>query len=332
MLKEMRSQVSELQTRPVDNRPIRPVVVPPGCSRERLIELLMGGVEQRFGIQPNGNVERKLRDSLAHLDEDNLVQWCEQILPLPAHHHEWLGLVECLTVHETYFCRDMPTLEVVRREIFPELIAHEVFPDLIEQAAKRSTPTIRIWSAACSTGEETYSLLFLLLESLLEAGYARENDRGEIIPDSRWILDIVGSDLSSQVLTTARGAVYAQFGLGSFRELPPRFWRFFEKVHASDATLPGANYWRVRDFVTKLVRFQKHNLLSGEAIGHQRDLTVCRNVMIYFDKEAKFRVQDLLASSLCPGGYLILGSTDPQLLPERYERKVNNGVFWYLKR
>jgi len=332
LLKEMRSQVAELQVRPSAIPQTKPVVVSRGCSREKLIQLLMEGVESRFGIQPNNSVERKLENTLAHLDQESLFHWCEQLMPLPGNHHEWLGLVECLTVHETYFCRDMPTLDVVRKEIFPQIVSQEVIPDIIRREAKRNTPAIRIWSAACSTGEETYTLLFLLLEALLEAGHAYENNKGEIIPDSRWLLDVVGSDLSAQVLGTARGAVYSQFGLGSFREMPARFWRFFEAMEPSEATLPGAKYWKVRDFVTRLVRFQKHNLLSGEGIGHERDLTMCRNVMIYFDMDAKRQAQELLTSSLRSGGYLILGNTDPQLLPDHYTRRINNGVSWFLKR
>ena len=302
------------------------ISVPVGSSRAQLVEILTAGIEQRFGIVPTAAVEKKLERIFEPLATQALTEWIEQILPLPASHPEWMGIVENVTVHETYFARDPGMLEV---------IGNVLMPQLIEKAESEGRPPIRIWSAACSTGEEPYNLAFLLLEALLKAGHASENANCEIVPNPGWVIDVCGTDLSSQVISTARHAVYTDFGLGSFRNLPQRMWRMFEKLDtgAGDGDgIPGATYYKVRDFVSRHVRFHQHNLLSGDLPGTERDLVVCRNVMIYFEQDGKITVQKSLAQRLSKDGFLMMGGTDMQLLPELYERCSGGGVAWYKKK
>ena len=301
-----------------------PQSVPAGCSRERLVEYLTRGIEQRFGIVPTHAVVKKLERIFTPLETQVLSGWIEQILPLPATHPEWLGIVENVTVHETYFARDPGMLDTIGTVLFPELI---------ENAQRTGKRLIRVWSAACSTGEEPYNLAFLLLEALFKAGCATETACGEILLDPGWMIDICGTDLSSQVISSAREAVYTDFGLGSFRNLPKRMWNMFEKHDPADGgSIPGATYYKVRDFVARHVRFHQHNLLSGELPGTERDLVVCRNVMIYFEQDGKMTVQKSLAKHLVKDGFLMLGGTDTQLLPEWYERRSGGGVAWYRKK
>jgi chemotaxis protein methyltransferase CheR len=141
---------------------------------------------------------------------------------------------------------------------------------------------LRIWSAGCATGEEPYSLAM----ALLDAGRDREEDR------------ILGTDVSARALARARGGVY---GARATRNLPPALAaRWFRPDE------PGA---RVDQRLSRLVRFERHNLLEPPP---QRDCdaVVCRNVLIYFDPGVAAAALLRLADAVAPGGLLLLGPVE----------------------
>jgi chemotaxis protein methyltransferase CheR len=186
-------------------------------------------------------------------------------------------LVDNLTTNETYFFRESPQLLAFSEEILPELR---------ERLADRKA--LRIWSAGCSTGEEPYTIAMLLFES----GDWWRN----------WQVEILGSDINQRVLHTARKGVYKT---GAHRVTSPDMLAkyFIEE--------DKGNY-RIVDKVKELVSFSSLNLLDplkANLISNM-DIIFCRNVIIYFDKEAKKKVIESFSSKLREGGYLLLGHSE----------------------
>jgi chemotaxis protein methyltransferase CheR len=186
-------------------------------------------------------------------------------------------LVDNLTTNETYFFRESPQLRAFSEEILPEL--REVLAD---------RKVIRIWSAGCSTGEEPYTIAILLLES------------GDWWRD--WQVEILGSDINQRVLHTARKGVYKK---SAHRVTSPEM---LEKYFIEEEK---GNY-RIADRVRELVSFSYLNLLDPykTSLISNMDVIFCRNVIIYFDKEAKKKVIESFYEKLRKGGYLLLGHSE----------------------
>ncbi|MHB8844917.1 MAG: CheR family methyltransferase [Nitrospirota bacterium] len=186
-------------------------------------------------------------------------------------------LVDNLTTNETYFFREGAQLKAFSEEILPELRA--------KNAARKS---LRIWSAGCSTGEEPYTIAILLLES------------GDWWRD--WQVEIMGSDINQRVLHTARKGVYKK---GSHRVTTPEMLaRYFVEEGKGD--------YRIIDPVRRLVSFSYVNLLDPFKTSLIRDLDniFCRNVIIYFDRDAKKKVIESFHEKLREGGHLLLGHSE----------------------
>jgi chemotaxis protein methyltransferase CheR len=297
---------------------------PAPASRAGQVHRLVLLVEARFGIQPNGQVERKLERIFERASQDELRSWVDRIANLPANDSEWLSLVESLTVHETYFCRDKPMLRMLRSEVMAVLL---------ERKKKAGSYSFKIWSAGCSTGEETINIAALLLQALLKLGEATLGANGEILPNPRWRLEVVGTDVSRQAVSTSKNAQYGDFGMGSFRDFSEKnLKQFFEKVTDVVDPLPGVNYYRAKPFLRRWLNFRQHNLLSGMPAENNCDLVICRNVLIYFEDSVKRKVQELFLKALQPQGVLIMGGPDVQFWPEKYERRFGSGGVWYIKK
>jgi len=186
-------------------------------------------------------------------------------------------LVDNLTTNETYFFRESPQLRAFSEEILPELR---------ETLADRKV--LRIWSAGCSTGEEPYTIAMLLLES------------GDWWRD--WQVEILGSDINQRVLHTARKGVYKK---NAHRVTSPEMLaKYFIEENNGD--------FRIVDKVKELVSFSSLNLFDPFKTGliSNMDVIFCRNVIIYFDKEAKKKVIESFYNKLRGGGYLLLGHSE----------------------
>lgn len=187
---------------------------------------------------------------------------------------EFATIVDLLTIHETYFFREDHQLHALQREILPDLMK------------RRQDRTLRIWSAGCSTGEESYSVAMLLASQPVYAD---------------WRIEISGSDISQRVLEVARRGVYQA---SSFRTTPPDFkTRFFR---------PEGTGFRIDDSIKRMVSFFQFNLADVEraAVLPKMDVILCRNVIIYFDPPVKKRVVEMFWNRLRPGGYLLLGHSE----------------------
>jgi chemotaxis protein methyltransferase CheR len=185
-------------------------------------------------------------------------------------------LVDNLTTNETYFFRESPQLHAFAEEILPEL-----------RQVQADRKTLRIWSAGCSTGEEPYTIAMLLLES------------GDWWRD--WQVDILGSDINQRVLHTARKGVYKKT---SHRVTSPEMLTKYFVEENGD--------YRIADKVKELVSFSSVNLLDPykTSLITNMDIIFCRNVIIYFDKEAKKKVIESFYQKLREGGYLLLGHSE----------------------
>jgi chemotaxis protein methyltransferase CheR len=190
---------------------------------------------------------------------------------------ELVILVDNLTTNETYFFREVPQLRAFSEEILPEL-----------RRTLADRKMLRIWSAGCSTGEEPYTIAMLLLES------------GDWWRD--WQVEILGSDINQRVLHTARRGVYKKSAHRA--SSPAMIAKYFVEEDKGD--------YRVIDKVKELVSFSYLNLLDPykTSLVSTMDVIFCRNVIIYFDKEAKKKVIESFHHKLREGGYLLLGHSE----------------------
>jgi chemotaxis protein methyltransferase CheR len=188
---------------------------------------------------------------------------------------ELAAVIDELTTNETYFFRERGQLRALVEEIVPGLLA-----------ARRSAGPVNVWSAGCSSGEEPYTIVMMALEAGLRPGID---------------LRVHASDISRRCLAKAREAEYRE---SSFRETPPEMrGRYFKER--------GGAYQLSPD-VRRHVTFTRLNLLEPErfALIGPVDVVLCRNVIIYFDRDTKKRVVESFAQRLVPGGYLLLGHSE----------------------
>lgn len=183
-------------------------------------------------------------------------------------------VIDAMTTNETSWFRDNYPFEILRQTVFPTL------------AAKKRP--IRIWSAACSSGQEPYSIAMVAAEWEASA------------PTKAVPVSIVATDLSESVLAEARTGVYD--GLSIVRGLSSeRRQRYFETVE---------NGHRIKPEIQRRVRFQKLNLIESYAALGKFDIVFCRNVLIYFSADTKRRIFDGIARQMDSGGYLFVGASE----------------------
>jgi chemotaxis protein methyltransferase CheR len=201
-------------------------------------------------------------------------------------------VIDAMTTNETLFFRDTGVFEALRTTVLPARIA---------AAGNR---TLRIWSAASSTGQEAYSIAM----TLLEAGI------------SEYQVEIVGTDLSDQVLERARAGRYLQFEVS--RGLPaPLLAKYFTKAGLD---------WQISEQLRSMVRFEKLDLRSNLASFGPFDLVLCRNVLIYFNAETKQQILTSIAKTLTHGGLLVLGCAETLIgLDNVFKRKVFGHTTFY---
>jgi len=191
---------------------------------------------------------------------------------------ELTGFLDAVTTNETFFFRTEKHFKWFHSEFINEMV--------IQARGGQRRRKLRIWSAACSTGEEPYSIAICLAENQL-----RLRD---------WKLEIVATDLSEDALQSAREGVYKERAVQSLDEKRRR--RHFTK-------LKNEPLWRIKPNLQELVHFHRHNLMEPWA-GSAFDCILIRNVLIYFDRQSKQRVVDNLIRSMAAGGYLVVGPSE----------------------
>lgn len=183
-------------------------------------------------------------------------------------------MVDVMTTSETFFFRDRTPFEHLKEAVFPAL------------APVRRGQRIRVWSAACATGQEPYSIAMLGEQNpMMTQG----------VP-----VEIVGTDISDRCLERARQGLFTQFEVQRGLSIQMLMAHFTQQD----------DHWRLSERIRNQVSFRKHNLLeSAEPLG-RFDVVLCRNVLTYFDAATKAAVLERIAGQLNPGGFLILGAAE----------------------
>ena len=212
-------------------------------------------------------------------------------------------IIDAISTNETMFFRDTGPFQLLQHKILPELI------DARTPKAPGLKTTLKIWSAASSTGQELYSVAIVLQDLL-----------GDL---SKYAIKLLGTDISDAAITQASSGRYNKFEIerGLARD---KLTKYF--------TLAGQT-WKVNDQLRSMVNFRKLNLMLPFAGMGKFDIVLCRNVAIYFTLEDRKKLFNKIAEILEPDGYLIIGSTEsltgvcPRFIPKRHLRSI----FYQLK-
>jgi chemotaxis protein methyltransferase CheR len=211
-------------------------------------------------------------------------------------------VIDAIATNETSFFRDTSPFE---------LLQHKIIPDLIDARGKTGMKPIplRVWSAACSTGQEVYSIAILLKELL---GDFRGYD-----------VRILGTDISDKAVAQASYGAFNKMDLD--RGLPS------DKV--SKYFLKAGDQWKIRDDIRAMTTFRNVNLLEPFSFPARFDIVFCRNVAIYFTESDKIRLFRSVARCLATDGCLIIGATESLLglCPEFESLRYLRSVFYRLK-
>ena len=194
-------------------------------------------------------------------------------------------VVEAMTTNETIFFRDIEPFEVLRKEVLPAMID-----------ARRATRRLQIWCGASSTGQEPYSIAMTLLDTPELAG---------------WTIDILATDISTDVLARAREGLYSQLEVN--RGLPAtQLVKHFEKKGLE---------WQISQKLRSMVRFEYLNLMRPLPSMTAPDIVFLRNVLIYFDTSDKSAILTRIRGAMRQDGYLFLGAAETtRNLDDRFER------------
>ncbi|MBT5267340.1 MAG: protein-glutamate O-methyltransferase [Rhodospirillaceae bacterium] len=184
-------------------------------------------------------------------------------------------VTDAMTTNESLFFRDMKPFDQFRDIVLPKMLA-----------TRADRKAVHIWSAACSSGQEPYSLAILL------------NELGSKI--AGWRFEIIATDISTEMVTRASEGVYSQFEVQ--RGLPIQMLvKYFKQ---------DGNRWLIDAALKRMINFREFNLLGDPAALGSFDVIFCRNVLIYFDQPTKTKVLAGMAKQLRPDGYLYLGGAE----------------------
>jgi chemotaxis protein methyltransferase CheR len=205
-------------------------------------------------------------------------------------------IIDAITTHETLFFRDTSPFEALQ---------HKALPEVIDSKSKTANPRrLRIWSAACSTGQEPYSLGIVL---------------HELLPDvASWDIRITATDISD--------AAIQQASIGRFRDVEIQRGMKPELLNKYFTREPDA--WKIKDEIRAMVAFKQLNLLSPFTGMGPFDIIFCRNVAIYFNPMARKSLFERLTRELTADGYLFVGSSEsltdlgPQFMPQHHCRSI----------
>ncbi len=212
-------------------------------------------------------------------------------------------IIDAISTNETLFFRDTGPFELLQHKIFPELI------DARSSKSSMLKTSLKIWSAASSTGQELYSVAIVLHELLKDL--------------SKYSIKLMGTDISDAAVSQASSGKYNKFEIerGLAREKLSKYFT------------PMGQTWKVNDQLRAMVNFRKFNLMTPFTGLGKFDIILCRNVAIYFTLEDRKKLFNKIAEVLEPDGYLIIGSTEsltgvcPRFIPKRHLRSI----FYQLK-
>ena len=258
-------------------------------------------LESTSGIILGDNKQYLVNSRLARvIDEYKLSGFGELMTKLKHDAGLQKRIMNAMTTNETSWFRDSYPFDILKQQLMPEF-------------AKARLSRIRLWSAACSSGQEPYSLAMTVAEYM-------QSQPGAIASDA---VEIIGTDLSSDILDQARTGVYDESsvarGLSDERKK-----RFFKSAD---------NKWEINADVKRRISFREMNLMQSYTLLGKFDVIFCRNVLIYFSTELKKDILLRMSKSLNRGGYLVLGGSESVSgYSDAFELvRWKNGVVYRLK-
>jgi chemotaxis protein methyltransferase CheR len=257
---------------------------------------LRDAIRERFGIYYDDTkqflLQSRLQTRLVKCSLSDFNAYYRFLNTHPERQNEWDELASVLSNNETYFFRERSQLEVLTKEVADESL--------------KSGGKLRVWSSACSTGEEPFSLAMSLLESRRIAASQ---------------IQIRATDLSPRALAKCGEGFYREL---SFRATPPEVIQKYFR--------PFQGGFLISDDIKRMVDFSRINLLDERAVARMGpvDAIFCRNVLIYFDKPTQKRVVEAFAKALRPRGFLFLGHAESIMrLTDRYDPIVTPSAIYY---
>ncbi|NNV05768.1 protein-glutamate O-methyltransferase CheR [Geobacillus sp. C56-T2] len=246
-------------------------------------------VKRKTGIDLSLYKEAQMKRRLAALyAKKGLNSFTELFAAMEKDPALWHECLDRMTINVSEFYRNAKRWEVLEQTILPRLLAEN--------------PRPRVWSAACSTGEEPYTLAMVLAQH---------------VPLPR--VSVLATDIDENALARARLGLYSERSLAELPEAMRK--KFFTK---------DGDWYKIDDKIKRTVTFEKHNLLADPFPG-PFDLIVCRNVLIYFTEEAKRTLYRKFHAALRPGGVLFVGSTEQIFNPSLYGFEVEETFFYRRK-
>ncbi|MET3682335.1 chemotaxis protein methyltransferase CheR [Alkalibacillus flavidus] len=243
-------------------------------------------IKKRTGIDLALYKEKQMKRRLTTLrDKRGFASFNDYFKAMMNEEQLYYEFLDRMTINVSEFYRNFNRWETFRTKILPSLME-----------GKKS---LKVWSAACSTGEEPYTIAMILSD------YFPLKD-----------ITVHATDIDDQALNRAQEAVYPE---RSLKEMPKdKKDKFFTK---------RGDFYVLSDDIKRCVQFSKHNLLA-DRYKSKYDLIVCRNVLIYFTEEAKSQVYDWFSQSLVPGGVLFVGSTEQIFDPQQFNLHVAQTFFY----
>lgn len=247
-------------------------------------------------------VSARLGKRLRATNTSSIGDYCK-LLQAPGAESELSNLIDVISTNHTFFFRENAHFDFLQKTALPEMK---------QRATAERWPRLHVWSAACSSGEEPYSIAITLAEHL-----------------TGWPWRIEATDISHRILDKARSGIYRDETIG---KLPPKTLQtYFQRGFG-----PQDGNYRVRSSLRDQIGFHQLNLLEGEPPFREPfQIIFCRNVMIYFDRPTQEELVNKLARHLVPGGYLLVGHAESltairhplqTVRPAIYRRPLNSAL------
>ena len=228
-----------------------------------------------FAVERRTHLLSTLATRSRQVCDGDIAAYVNKVL-MPGGEVEFMALIDSLTINETTFFRNVPQMNLFAKVAIPEIVAR--------RRNDKGTKRLNVWSAACSTGQEAYTLAILAYEAL------------RFIP--AWDVRVYATDISPTVLEVARRGVYPRARLDT---MPPEILtRYFENV---------GDEIKVKDVLRQMTTFQTQNLRDPFS-PMSYDVIFCRNVMIYFSREDQAQLAQRFRERLTPGGFLFIGHSE----------------------
>lgn len=255
-------------------------------DHERLAAFIAQNIGIQLPLHKQKLIETRLRKRLKAINKPNINEYLNFVLSERGN-DEKVHMIDSLTTNKTDFFRENSHFEFLKQEVASKQVLSSSPVSSFPEAQARS---FKVWSAACSTGEEPYSLAMTLADCQLN--------------DSHFDFEILASDISTETLETARNAIYSENRIASISES-------MRKRYLLRSITPSQNIVKIAPGIRRKVSFKHFNLMgSNYPNANSFDVIFCRNVLIYFSFEDRLKVLAKLSQCLKEDGLLVLGHSE----------------------